>query len=94
MLNQTGRDREFTYSQIENVQFPNLLCQQTGINPTTDVINLYLKGEVEKGLHYRLMNINGKRLLEGTITGNPTTINMSKMAQATYFLQVIKKMKW
>ncbi len=90
-LKQTDKDGQFTWSQIERITLSKLaLSATTGPNPTTDVINLYLKGVVEKNLHYRLLDLNGKRLMEGKITGNTTTVNMSKMAQGTYFLQVIK----
>ncbi|MEO6684302.1 MAG: T9SS type A sorting domain-containing protein [Ginsengibacter sp.] len=90
-LKQTDKDGQFTYSQVERISLSKTaLTASMGPNPTSDVINLYLKGQVEEGLHYQLMDMNGKRLAEGRITGNTTTLNLSNRAQATYFLHVIK----
>lgn len=57
-------------------------------NPTTDYLTLSLSECDIPNLSYQLFDALGKLLLRAEITGNQTSIVMSHLASATYFLRV------
>ncbi|HPL94660.1 MAG TPA: T9SS type A sorting domain-containing protein [Paludibacteraceae bacterium] len=58
-------------------------------NPTTDYLTLSI-GEFDmSNLSYQLYDMNGKLLQNEKITGNQTSIVMSNLFPANYFLRVI-----
>ena len=58
-------------------------------NPTTDYLTLSI-GEFDiSNLSYQLYDMNGKLLQNAKITGNQTSIVMSNLVPANYFLRVI-----
>ena len=57
-------------------------------NPTTDF--LILKTEEIDGLTYQLIDMQGKLIETNKVSINSTTIEMDKLASATYFLIVTK----
>ena len=60
-------------------------------NPTTDYLTLSI-GEFDiSNLSYQLYDMQGKLLQSGKITGNQTSIVMSNLVPATYFVKVIVK---
>ncbi|MDY0143012.1 MAG: T9SS type A sorting domain-containing protein [Bacteroidales bacterium] len=62
-------------------------------NPTTDYLTLSI-GEFEiSNLSYQLYDMNGKLLQSEKITGNQTSIVMSNLVPATYFIKVIQNNK-
>jgi hypothetical protein len=59
-------------------------------NPTTDYLTLEVKDVELLNLHFQLYDMNGKLLQNEKITGNQTSIVMSNLLPATYFVKVIQ----
>jgi len=59
-------------------------------NPTTDFLQLTVESEKLKDLSYQLFDMNGKLLQNEKITSNQTSIVMSNLVPATYFIKVIQ----
>ena len=59
-------------------------------NPTTDYLQLKVESEKLKDLSYQLYDISGKLLQSEKITGSQTSIVMSNLVPATYFVKVIE----
>jgi len=62
-------------------------------NPTTDYLTLEVKEFELSNLHFQLYDINGKLLQNEKITGNQTSIVMSNLVPATYFVKVVQENK-
>jgi hypothetical protein len=60
-------------------------------NPTTDYLTLEVKDFELSALHFQLYDMNGKLLQNEKITGNQTSIVMSNLAPAIYFVKVIQE---
>ncbi len=60
-------------------------------NPTTDYLELKVESKKLKGLIYQLYDLNGKLLQSEKIISNQTSIVMSNLVPATYFVKVIVK---
>jgi hypothetical protein len=60
-------------------------------NPTADYIILEVKDFELSNLHFQLYDMQGKLLRSEKITGNQTSIVMSNLLPATYFVKVIVK---
>ena len=94
-------------SVVQGVQQPYEISVVTGIeeakginllvsaypNPTTDYLTLSIDGFDRSNLSYQLYNMNGKLILNEKITGNQTSIVMSTLVPATYFVKVIQRNK-
>ncbi|MDD2386726.1 MAG: T9SS type A sorting domain-containing protein, partial [Bacteroidales bacterium] len=59
-------------------------------NPTTDYLTLEVKDFELSNLHFQLYDINGKLLQNEKITSDQTSIVMSNLVPATYFVKVIE----
>lgn len=59
-------------------------------NPTTDYLQLKVESKKLKDLSFQLFDMNGKLLQSKKITGNQTSIVMSNLVPATYFVKVIQ----
>ena len=59
-------------------------------NPTTDYLTLRIDEFELSTLHCQLYDMNGKLLQNEKITGNQTSIVMSNLVPATYFVKVIQ----
>lgn len=59
-------------------------------NPANDYLTLSITEFELSNLSYQLYDINGKLLQSEKIMGNPTSIVMSNLVPATYFLKVIQ----
>ena len=59
-------------------------------NPTTDYLTLEVKEFELSNLHFQLYDLNGKLLQNEKITGNQTSIVMSNLVPATYFVKVVQ----
>ena len=62
-------------------------------NPTTDFLNLKVDASTPlsiQSMSYQLYDINGKLLENKKIEGNETSIVMSNLVPATYFVKVIQ----
>ena len=62
-------------------------------NPTTDYLTLEVKDFELSTLHFQLYNMSGKLLESKKITGNQTSIVMSNLVPATYFVKVTESNK-
>ena len=62
-------------------------------NPTTEYLTLSIDDFEISNLSYQLYDMNGKLLQNAKITGNQTSIVMSNLIPATYFVKVIQKNK-
>jgi hypothetical protein len=90
-------------SVAEGVQQPYEISVVTGLeeaknisltvsaypNPTTDYLTLEIDGEVQTQYIASLYDMNGKLLQSEKITGNQTSIDMSNLVPATYFVKVV-----
>ena len=91
-------------SVAEGVQQPYEISVVTGLeeakginlsvsaypNPTTDYLTLEVKDVELLNLHFQMYDMNGKLLQNEKITGNQTSIVMSNLVPATYFVKVIQ----
>jgi len=59
-------------------------------NPTTDYLTLEVKEFELSNLHFQLYDMSGKLLQSEKITGNQTSIAMSNLTPATYFVKVVQ----
>jgi len=59
-------------------------------NPTTDYLTLEVKEFDLSNLRFQLYDMSGKLLQSEKITGNQTSIVMSNLVPATYFVKVIQ----
>ena len=59
-------------------------------NPTTDYLTLEVKDVELLNLHFQMYDMNGKLLQNEKITGNQTSIVMSNLVVATYFVKIIQ----
>jgi hypothetical protein len=57
-------------------------------NPTTDFLTLKVDSFELSTLSFQLYDMNGKLLQNKKVTDNETSINMSKLVPATYFVKV------
>ena len=94
-------------SVVQGVQQPFEISVVTGIeeakginlavsaypNPTTDFLNLKVENYDNTNLSYQLFDMNGKLLESKKITGNQTSIVMSNLVPATYFVKVTESNK-
>ena len=92
---------------VQGVQQPFEISVVTGIeeakginlavsaypNPTTDFLNLKVENYDNTNLSYQLFDISGKLLESKKITGNQTSIVMSNLVPATYFVKVTESNK-
>jgi hypothetical protein len=74
---------------IEEAKGINLLVSAYP-NPTTDYLQLKVESEKLKDLSFQLYDMNGKLLQKEKITGNQTSIVMSNLVPATYFVKVVQ----
>lgn len=72
-------------SGLEEANGINLLVSAYP-NPTTDYLTLEVKGFELSDLHFQLYDINGKLLQSDKITNTQTSIVMSNLVPATYFV--------
>jgi hypothetical protein len=62
-------------------------------NPTTDYLTLEVKDVELTNLRFQLYDMNGKLLQNEKITGNQTSIVMSNLVPANYFVKVVQGSK-
>lgn len=91
-------------SVAEGVQQPYEISVVTGLeeakginltvsaypNPTTDFLTLKVENYKTENLSYQLYDISGKLLENKKIESNETSISMTNLVSATYFLKVVK----
>jgi hypothetical protein len=79
-------------SGIEETQGIILSCSAFP-NPTTDFLTLKAENYDKENLSYQLYDTDGKLLENKKIEGDETSIDMSSLSPATYFLKVIDNNK-
>lgn len=93
-----------TGSVAQGVQQPYEISVVTGIeeakginlmvsaypNPTADYLTLKVDDYDNKNLLYQLYDLNGMLLESKKIKGNVTSIDMSNLVPATYFLKIVQ----
>ena len=62
-------------------------------NPTTDYLTLEVNAERSRSMNFQLYDMQGKLLQNEKITGNQTSIVMSNLVPAIYFVKVIQENK-
>ena len=93
-------------SMSQGVQQPYEIIEISGIeetfiilsamvypNPTTDNLILEIKEDESLDLYYQLYDMQGKLLQNEKITSNKTSIVMSNLLPATYFVKVVQESK-
>lgn len=94
-------------SVAQGVQQPYEISVETGLevakgitlqcsaypNPATDFVKLMVENYTFEKLTYQLYDVNGKLLKNKKVEGNETSIDMSNLAIATYFLKVTQSNK-
>lgn len=58
-------------------------------NPTADFLKLHIQHSALRELSYQLTDISGRMLENKIVTDSETSIDMHKLAPATYFLRVV-----
>ena len=51
-------------------------------NPTSDIINL----EINEKTNYKILNINGQSILQGTLENHESTLNVRTLNEGSYML--------
>ncbi|MEO6818791.1 MAG: T9SS type A sorting domain-containing protein [Ginsengibacter sp.] len=93
-LTQTDKDGKFSLSQIEKVLLGGSQFTATASpNPTRDIVQLRINGEINKTLNYLLFDISGKVLMKANIANSVTPINLGNLAQGTYLLKIMQEGK-
>jgi len=77
---------------LEEAKGINLLVRAYP-NPTIDYLTLSIEEFEISNLSYHLYDMQGKLLQSGKITGNQTSIVMSNLIPATYFVKVMQANK-
>ncbi|MDD4148633.1 MAG: T9SS type A sorting domain-containing protein [Bacteroidales bacterium] len=76
-------------TEIEEAKVINLLVSAYP-NPTTDYLTLSISGFDISNLSYQLYDMQGKLLKNEKITCSETSVVMSNLVPATYFVKVIQ----
>ena len=93
-LIQTDKDGKFSLSQIEKVIINGAQFTATASpNPTRDIVQLRISGEINKSLNYLLFDMNGKVLMKANVANALTSINLSNLAQGSYVLKIVQEGK-
>lgn len=88
-LTQADKDGKFSISQVEKVLIGALSFSATASpNPTRDIIQLRISGEVNKKMRFILTDVNGKVLINSMISNINTSINLGNVSQGIYILKV------
>ena len=87
-----GVQQPFEISVVIGIEEANGITLQCSAypNPTTDFLTLKVENYDNKTLLYQLFDMAGKLLQSERITGNQTSIVMSNLVPATYFVKVIQ----
>jgi hypothetical protein len=59
-------------------------------NPTTDLLNLTIKNFNGENLSYQLVDFNGKIIQTAAIKNEQTSINLSELPMASYFINLLE----
>lgn len=90
-----GVQQSYKISIVTGLKLANeisLICSAYP-NPTTDFLTLKVENYQSDNLTYQLFDVNGKLIENKKIESNETSIAMSNLASATYFLKVTDNQK-
>ena len=62
-------------------------------NPAVSTVNLRIDNQNLENISFQLYDMNEKLILNKKVSGNVTSIQMEKLASATYFLKVLDNKK-
>lgn len=90
-----GVQQPFEISVVTGIEEAKGISLEISIypNPATDLIKLKIENYEVENLRYQLYDINGNLLQNNKVEGNETSIVMSNLVSATYFLKVTDKNK-
>jgi len=81
-------DGNASYSQINLLDFTAPSTIRAYPNPAKDMLTI---SGIESGIELRLLNVQGQQIMNVISTDNTMQLNISKLAAATYILQVVQK---
>lgn len=58
-------------------------------NPTTDILNLYVKNYNSDSIQYQLFDLNGRLIISDRIYNETTSFSMQNLPSAVYILKVL-----
>jgi hypothetical protein len=87
VLTQGFQQSTFTVTRIDEI-VSDLFSVEVFPNPVTDYLNISFSGEVNDA-QLSLYDINGKLIMEQPINESESTVNLSDLPEATYFLKLI-----
>jgi len=90
-----GVQQPFEISEVSGLEEANDINLSVSVypNPTTDYLTLRIDEFEISNLSFQLYDMSGKLLQSEKITGNQTSIIMSNLVPATYFVKVIQANK-
>lgn len=90
-----GVQQPFEISVVTGIEETNCISLEIMVypNPATDFVKLKIENYEVRNLRYQLYDINSSLLLDNKIENNETSIVMSNLLPATYFLKVTDKSK-
>ncbi len=89
-LKQTDFDGTYSYSEVETI---NISIGGISIspNPTSGMLNLVIDKATVEGMSYRLVDLQGKTLINGKINEAQLELNLTNLANGIYIFQVLKR---
>ncbi len=90
-----GVQQPFEISVVIGIEEANGIKLSVSVypNPATELLQLKVESEKLKGLSFQLYDMQGKLLQSEKVTDNLTSIDMSKLIPATYFLKITSNNK-
>ncbi len=89
-LKQINNDGSFSYSGIITIKAINLKLDVT-INPNPAVNTIYFSMNNTDNYQYELIDMNGRKLLQNTFSGNSWQFNAAFLETGIYYLKVISQ---
>jgi len=89
-----GVQQPYEISTVSGIDIPEIVLQFSAYpNPTSDLLNLSIGNYQAQHLTLQLYDVAGKLLLDETISGPNTVIDMGRFALATYYLTIIESQR-
>ena len=85
-----GVQQTYQITSSTGIEEENGITLKAYPNPTKDILTLSVEDDMigSEDLNYTVLDVSGKVLTTGTITGTSEEVYMGKMATGTYFLSV------
>lgn len=89
-----GVQQPYEISVVSGFEDATIILMLTAYpNPATDFLILKVENSGNRKLFYQLTDINGKLLENKAVVSNETSIDMSRLTPAPYFLKVTDNIK-